>query len=70
MRMYALYEQSRKVLALYIIVAALISVVALVSLNRGSVPDLTFRYQYSGHYWVDIQQTLATFKYREVVVWC
>jgi len=33
MRIYALYGQSRKVLALYIIVAALISVVACVRLN-------------------------------------
>ena len=37
MRMYALYEQSRKVLALYITVAALILVVLFVGLNFSGV---------------------------------
>jgi len=41
MRMYALYEQSRKVLALCITFATLATVIALVSLNlRGSIPHI------------------------------
>jgi len=40
MRMYALYERSRKVLALYIIVLAVILVVACVSLNLDGNNDL------------------------------
>ena len=37
MRMYALYEQSRRVLALYITVAALILVVVFVGLNFSGI---------------------------------
>jgi len=40
MRMYALYERSRKVLAFYIIVAAVILVVACVGLNLDASHDL------------------------------
>ena len=43
MRMYALYERSRKVLALYIIIAAVILAVACVSLNLDGNSDLPSR---------------------------
>jgi len=41
MRMYALYERSRKVLVLYIVVAVLILVVGCVSLNISCIYYLT-----------------------------
>ena len=37
MRVYALYEQSRKVLALYIIVTTLVLIVAFVSFNFSGI---------------------------------
>ena len=67
MRMYALYERSRKVLALYIIVAAAILVVACVSLNfdgNNYVPSRSIADSvvYSGWYWVEKKKNLGTFK--------
>ena len=48
MRTYALYERSRKVLAMHIVVAVVIVAVGCVSLTldsqRESVPSLTFHY--------------------------
>jgi len=49
MRVYALYERSRKVLALYIVVTAIIVVMGCVSLNfSGSVPNLIFHFSSCG----------------------
>ena len=43
MRVYALYEQSRKVLALYIAIVVVVVVMGCVSLNfSGSAPNLIF----------------------------
>ena len=54
MRMYALYERSRKVLTLCIVVAAVILVVTCVSLNLNGNNDLPSHYTadsvvYSGY---------------------
>ena len=68
MRMYALYERSRKVLALYIIVGAVILAVACVSLNLGGNSDLPSHsiadsVEYSGQYWVQKTTNLGGFPY-------
>jgi len=68
MRMYALYERSRKVLALYITISAVILVVACVSLNFDGNSDFPSRsiadsVVYSGQYWVERTKNLGTFTY-------
>jgi hypothetical protein len=68
MRMYALYERSRKVLALYIIVIAVTLAVACVSLDFSgdqylashSIADSVVS---SGQYWAEKKKNLGTFKW-------
>jgi hypothetical protein len=59
MRMYALYERSLKVLALYIVVAVAILVVGCVSLHF-SGKQLIFYCSYSGLYWMEKKKNLGT----------
>lgn len=68
MRVYALYERSQKVLALYIVVAVVIVAVGCVSLTSTgnqcpasfSTADLVI---YSGQYWVEKKKNLGMCKY-------
>jgi hypothetical protein len=65
MRIYALYERSRKVLAMYIIVAVVIVIVGCVSLGNQhllsySISDFVV---YSGRCWVGEKRKLGTCKY-------
>ena len=54
MRVYALYERSRKVLALYIVIGAVIVIVGCVSLGgnhtKSDILLLMFNVVYSGQY--------------------
>jgi len=52
MRMVALYEGSRKVLAFYLVVAAIIIIVGWVSVNLNG-ESTYFHATYSGRYWVE-----------------
>ena len=72
MRMYALYEQSRKVLALYIFVVVAVVIGGCVSLNfteftenehlaSYSISDLVI---YSGWCWVEIKKAPWTCGYK------
>ena len=68
MRMYALYERSRKVLAFYIIIAAVILAADCVSLNLGGNSDLPSHsiadsVEYSGQYWAEKTTNLGGFPY-------
>ena len=74
MRMYALYERSQKVLALYIVVAVAIVVVGCVSFNFNrnsrlasySNADIVV---YSGRCWVEKKKKIWTCSRASVAVW-
>ena len=68
MRMYALYDRSRKVLALYIVIAVVAVAVGCVSLNLCTIGTQFWHpiadvVVYSGQQWFQIKITPRTSKY-------
>ena len=67
MRVYALYERSRKVLSFYTVIAVIFSIVGVVShdlVEMNIQPDTPFLILLSsGRYWVEKKKNLSTYKY-------